>query len=183
VCGPNTAPPQHQPERPLRVRRAEQCRQRSPVVVADDERPLGSHSVEDRAEIVEPRLHRRDHRQAVGQTHAALVEQDHARPRAQLADEALERRQLPEDLDVRNERVHEDDIDRAVADDLVGDVDVVVGDGVASLRAVHVRILAVVDPSRQTVPPPESRRVAWPGGSSVRRDTGPSSFSADRARA
>ena len=61
---------------------------------------------------------------AVGQPGAALVEEDQARERGEPLEEARAARLLPVQLEVGDEPGHEDQVDRAVADDLVGDVDV-----------------------------------------------------------
>src|SRR6266540_2645648 len=61
---------------------------------------------------------------AIGQTGAALVEQDQPRERRQPLEEPRKRGLLPCELDVRNPAVHEHQVERPVADDLIRNIDV-----------------------------------------------------------
>ena len=63
-------------------------------------------------------------RDRIGQAGAALVEENQAREGRQPAEKPRERRLLPEIFEVRHPAHDEDEIDRAVAADLVGDVHV-----------------------------------------------------------
>jgi hypothetical protein len=54
----------------------------------------------------------------------ALVEDDQPRERREAGEEVGKVRLLPGDLDVRDEPGNQDEIDRAIADDLRGDADV-----------------------------------------------------------
>ena len=68
----------------------------------------------------------------VGQARAATVEQDQAREAREPLEEGGDARLGPQVLDLLQLRRDVDEVDRAVADDLVGDVDVA-GAGVACL--------------------------------------------------
>ena len=120
--------PGHQRRDPFRVSRREQQRLCDRVLLHVQHRPLGAGGVHHRADVVHPRVQRRDRVgvDAVGQPGAAPVEQQQPRAGAQAAQQARGRRPLPDQLHVRHEagqdRHH---VDRSVADHLVGDVDAV----------------------------------------------------------
>ena len=98
-------------------------------------RPLGADVVEDRPKVVDPLLDRRQvvHADRVGQAGAALVEDDDTTERRQLVEQAGEGREVPHGVDVAEPLVDEDEVDRAVPEDLVGDMELA-GACVARLR-------------------------------------------------
>ena len=123
----------HQRFGALRVRRREQAAHRSALGHAQQRGARGAHRVHHRADVVHPLLERRQLRHAVREAGAALVEQDQPRERGEPEEEARERGLLPEVLEVRDPAHHEHEVERAVAHDLVGDVDV------AAARVAHAR--------------------------------------------
>src|SRR5215210_40764 len=101
---------------------------------------LGADRVHDGANVVHPLLERRQLivGDVVGEAGAALVEQDQARERREPPEEARQLRLLPHELDVRDPAGNVDEIERPLAHDLVGDVDVAAS-GVARLGRRHPR--------------------------------------------
>ena len=61
---------------------------------------------------------------AIGQSRAAFVEEDEARERREAAQESGERRLGPEILEMRDPAHDEDQVQRSITENLVGDVDV-----------------------------------------------------------
>jgi len=74
---------------------------------------------------------RMDDVRALGEAHAALVEQDQSRERGQLLAEAPVARMLPEDTEVRDGARDPDQVQRSVSEHLVGDLDT------AAVRVLH----------------------------------------------
>ena len=91
---------------------------------ADDGGALGSDGVHDRADVVHPNLERRVGGHGVGHACPALVENDQSGKRGDALEEGAQERNGPRKLDVRGRAGNEDDVERPVAGDTVGDVDV-----------------------------------------------------------
>jgi hypothetical protein len=108
------------------VGRGEQRRHRSPFRETDQDRPLGTDGVQHGTDVIHPRLQ-------VGQmlggdpireAGAALVEEDESTHRRESPVERGQLRVLPARLERADPAVDEHEVERAVADDLVGDPDV-----------------------------------------------------------
>ena len=127
---------EHQRGDALGVGGREQDAHRPALGDPEQGRPLGPGGVHDRPDVVDPLLEGRHLGDRVGQPGAALVEEDQARERAEPLEEASERRRLPLELEVGGEAEDEDQVDRPVADDLVGDRGVA-GLGVLRRRSAH----------------------------------------------
>ena len=109
-------PANMQPERPT-------------VRESDEQRPLASHGVQHRAEVVDPLLDRRQAvpAHAVGETRAAVVEADHPAEPAEPLGEGHHDGQPVVLLELGDERPDQHEVDAAArAEHLVGDVDVAV---------------------------------------------------------
>ena len=120
----------------LGVRGREQQAHRCPVEDPEERRTGRSGGIHDRPNVVHPHLERWLAGDAIGHAHPAPVENDQPRKRRQpprnLAALVLHR---PGELDVGDRR-HEDDVEGAVADHLIGDRNVT-APCVACLRAFH----------------------------------------------
>ena len=121
----------------LRVGGREQDAHRPALGDPEQRRALGSGGVHDRPHVVDPLLESRRLRDRVGQPGAALVEDDQARERGEPLEEVGERGHVPEELEVGGEAEHQDEVDRPVADDLVGDRGVA-GPGVLRRRRAQL---------------------------------------------
>jgi hypothetical protein len=119
----------------LRRRGREERREPRAFLRRPEDGRLGADVVEDRAQVVHARLERRHLAHAVGEAGAALVDQREAREGRELAGEADEQRLLPHREQVAGEAAHEDEVDRPVADRLVGDRDVAAA-GIADVRGL-----------------------------------------------
>ena len=75
-------------------------------------------------QVVHARLQVRDFAGAIREFSAALVEGDQARERRQPLEKATVGRELPSVLDLIRPAARVDEIQRALADDLVGDVEI-----------------------------------------------------------
>ena len=106
------------------VGRREQRGHRAALAHAEHRGALGADGVEHRAHVVHALLERRDPGDAVRQPGAALVEQDQAAHAREPLVEARDRGPLPAGLEAADPAVHEHDVQRPVADDLVGDREV-----------------------------------------------------------
>ena len=111
----------HQRQRAVRVRGREQRAHRPALGHADHGRALGAGGVHHRAHVVHALLQRRDPQHPVRQPGPALVEQDQPPHRGQPPVEGRQRRPLPAGLERAHPAVHEHDVQRPVADHLVGD--------------------------------------------------------------
>src|SRR3989442_2780118 len=89
-----------------------------------DGRPLRARCLQDRAEIVHALLERRVADIAIREPRAALVEEDHAAEGCEAPHPVAVGRVLPGEVNVRDPARHDDEIERPLADDLVGNVDV-----------------------------------------------------------
>ena len=108
----------------LGIGRGEQHRDRAAVAVAEDDDPLAADCIDDGRDVVHPALDggNRAQRYGVGDARAPLVEADHPSHRRQALQEARQLRLFPHDLDVVGVIRDEDDVARASAKDLVGDM-------------------------------------------------------------
>ena len=132
---PRLALEQHEREDALRVRRREQHRQRGAVDVAEQRGALGPDRVHHRTHVVHPLLERRHAADTVGRARAALVEPYDAHAPRQLVEPGTDR--LVVELHRREvEAAREDEVERPLAEDAVGDVDVT-ADRVPGVRALH----------------------------------------------
>ena len=98
-------------------------------------RALDARGVHDRLHVVHPLLQRRRAGHRVGEAGAPLVEDHDPGERAEALEQIGNHRHLPVVLDVRDEARDEDQIEVALAEDLVGDV------GVAAERVAGARRL------------------------------------------
>ena len=108
---------------PFGMKRREEDAHRAALGHAHHRCARRARSVHHRSNVVDPRLQVRDP-DCVRRARAALVEQDQAAPRRQCAKVARPRRVVPVAVDVRHPSGHVHEIERPVADDLVGDPDV-----------------------------------------------------------
>ena len=104
---------------------------------ADHGRGRGAGRVHDRAHVVHAGLEVGDAGHAVGQSGAALVEQDQAGEGSEPAEERRLPLVRPDELDVRDRAGNPDQVEGPVAQHLVGDRDLAAL-RVARLRPVHV---------------------------------------------
>ena len=110
----------------LRVGGREERAHRSALRHAEQHGALGARGLHHRAHVVHALLERRElvDRHRIGETGAALVEEDQPRHRREPREEAREQRLVPEPFEVRDPAHDEDQVDRTRAHDLIGDVDV-----------------------------------------------------------
>jgi hypothetical protein len=137
--------------------------------VTEHDRPLAARRVHDGPRVVHTHLERRQSvlRYAIGESNPALVEDHHARERSQTVQETDDPGLLPKALDVGDPTENEEDVDRAVAEGLVRDVDTVGGLCVARSGPQHVAIFHAVatvsnKPSVEIADPPQLRVCASP---------------------
>ena len=116
--------------------RREQDAHRTALGDPEERRPLGAGGVHHRPHVVDPLLQGRHLGDRVGQSVAALVEEDQARERAEPLQEVSHRRRLPLELEVGGEAEDEDQVDRPIAHDLVGDRGIA-GLGIPGLRGAQ----------------------------------------------
>src|SRR6266550_4318210 len=121
--------------RALRIRRSEEDGHAAAFRVPEQCGVLRPDCVEDGAHVVHPLLERRQPvgRNPVGHPCPALVEEDQSGERRQALEKARRLRLFPQELDVRDPAGDVDEVERPVADDLVGDVDI------ATLRVSGLR--------------------------------------------
>src|SRR5262245_33858535 len=86
--------------------------------------PLAADGIHDGVDVVHPGLQGRRTGEPIRESIATLVEDDDSRKRTEPLQERRIAGQLVEELDVRNDSGHEDEVARTVADDLVRDADV-----------------------------------------------------------
>lgn len=101
--------------------------------------PARTCSIQDSLHVPHSFFQRRKPDIAVGQTRAALVEQDQPRKRAQPLEHMCERREYPSIVQIGYPARHIDDIERAIADRLIGDAQSVTS-CVACARSHDTRI-------------------------------------------
>ena len=119
--------------RALGIGGGEQDAHRPALRESEQRGALRAGGVHHRADVVHAILQRRRRGDRVGKPRAALVEQDQPRERGELVEEARDPRVRPLQVQVRDEARHEHEVERTVADDLVGDVDL------TALRVVGLR--------------------------------------------
>jgi hypothetical protein len=107
---------------PVRVRRSEQQTERTPLGDAEQHRSLGFGGVEHGAQVRHTLLERRYRRHGIGQPGAGLVVHDHPRERRKALVEARDLGVAPLYVDVRDEARDDDEVDRAITEDLVGNL-------------------------------------------------------------
>ena len=120
---PGKRAPQDQRRRPFRMGRGEEKRHRTTLRRAEEDGPGRPDGVHDCTYVVHTSLQRGDP-DSIGHARAALVEADQATGRLQPAYEVRQRGLLPGELDVRDEALHPDDVERPVARHLIGDRDI-----------------------------------------------------------
>jgi hypothetical protein len=106
---------------PVGVGRGEQHAHRAAVGDAEHGGALAAGGVHDGAHVVHALLERRDAPEPVGEPGAALVEQDEPAEAREPGQEMRQRRIVPGEVDVRDEPRHEDEIERPLAQHLIGD--------------------------------------------------------------
>jgi hypothetical protein len=111
-------------DRAFRVGRGEEHRERAALGLAHHRRTLASDRVHDRPDVVHALLERRRAWHAVRHSHPTLVEEAQPRELGEPLAVAPELRELPVDLEMRQGTLDVDEVDRPVADDAIGDVDV-----------------------------------------------------------
>jgi hypothetical protein len=107
--------------RPLGVRRGEEQTQRPAVRDAEEGRLLRVDGVHHGTHVVHPLLEGWHALHRVRKPGAALVEDDQARERGELLEEARDRRVLPVPLEMTEEARHVHEVDRPLAQHLIGD--------------------------------------------------------------
>ena len=124
---------------PFGIGRREQDAHRGTLGKAVEGGTLRTHRIHHRADIIHTRLQTGGAGHRVGHTRSTLVEADQARERPQVGQKLRKARQLPLELHVCHEAGNEYEVERAVAGQLVRDVDVA-AQRVPCLR-LHPRIL------------------------------------------
>ena len=114
---------ENEPDGPLRMGRGEEHRERSALRLAHDRGTLAPDRVHDGADVVHALLERRRARDAVGHPEPALVEPDQTCELREALAPAAVLRKLPRDLQVRERTLDVHEVDRAVPDHVVRDVD------------------------------------------------------------
>jgi hypothetical protein len=120
----------------LGVRRGEQQRDARALVGGPEHGALGPGSLHDRADVVHARLEGRDLADRVRQAATALVEQQNPPGVREPAHMVDEERLIPRGQQVGQRAAHEDDVERALPDNLVCDRDVAAA-RVLDVRDVH----------------------------------------------
>src|SRR5262249_36667383 len=108
----------------LGMGRREQDREGSPLGLAHDRRALAPDRVQDSADVVHALLEGGRAGYPVGHPHPALVEEHEAGELTETLAVLPELRKLGMDLEVRVGALHVSEVDRPVAHDAVGDIDV-----------------------------------------------------------
>ena len=108
----------------VRVRRGEHDRRRAALADADQRGLLEPGRVHDGFELLGSFLDRPDLGDRVGHPDTGLVVDQHAGERRQVLEERGELGRCPHDLDVRDERPGDDDVDVPGAEHLVGEAQV-----------------------------------------------------------
>ncbi len=127
-ASPCRAAHHHERPGPLGVGGREQRAHRPALGVAQDGGALHADVVHDGAHVVHAGLERREvvGLDPVGEPDPPLVEEDQARERREPLVETLDRLDLRGGVEALHPAVDEDDVERPLAHDLVGDVDVTV---------------------------------------------------------
>jgi hypothetical protein len=134
LIGAGVRPVEHELRDAFWIRPGEEHRERTALGHAEERRGLHSGRVHHRADVVHALGEAPEADVPVRESRAAFVEVDEPREPGEFLIEAPEGRHLPDQLEVGDEAGDEDDVDRAVADDGVRDVDV------ARLRVPDLRL-------------------------------------------
>ena len=123
---PREAVDEDQARDALRMRRRERHREDPATDVGDQRRPLGADRVEDGRDVGHELLERRQRggRDRIRQAGPPLVEHDQPPERGEALAELGERRHVPLRVQVAEPLVEQQDVGRALADDLVRKVEV-----------------------------------------------------------
>ena len=113
--------PEHERRGAVGVRRGEEDAHGRSLDDAEQRRSRRAGRVHHRAKIVHALLERRCAGDVIGHSGSALVEEDQTSELRELEESLRHRRNRPAELDVGDEPGDEDEIEGAVADDLVGD--------------------------------------------------------------
>ena len=105
----------------LRIGCREQDRDAGRGAAGPDDRALGADRVHDGPDVVHGRLERLDLADPVGEPRPAAVQHDHPPGRRESLDVADEQWLLPGGEQIPGDPAEEDDVRRAIADELVGD--------------------------------------------------------------
>ena len=124
ACAGGVGVEEHEPRGPLRIRRREQRAHRAALRDAEQERLAAPGGVEHGPNVVHALLERRQRIDRIGEPRPAPVHQDEPREPREPLEERREGGLLPRVLDVRHPAGDEEQIDVALPDDLVRDVDV-----------------------------------------------------------
>ena len=119
-------PVPHERRNPLGMARCENCERSAARSLAEEHRAGRSYGVEHRQEVMRSRLEVRKCG-ASRQSRRSLVVQDEPREASEPLEQVGERVDLPHDLDVAEGLELKHEIDRPLADGLIGDADAVVG--------------------------------------------------------
>ena len=117
---------EYQGSRPVGVRRGEQGGHQGAFARAHDDRPLGPDGVEDGTDVVHALLHGSPSLDPLGEAHPPLVEQDEPRECREAIAERPVALVVEEDGEVGHRSLNEDQVDRAVAQGRVREVDVAI---------------------------------------------------------
>ena len=104
------------------MRGGEQHRQGAALSNRDQRRLLGTRRIEHRSNIIDLLLQRRRPGNPAGHPRATPVELNQPREGRQLPEKARPGRQLPIELDIREERGHHHDVEPPLANHLIGDL-------------------------------------------------------------
>ena len=125
------------------VGRGEDEPHQPPAQGRDQRRPVATGRVHDRADIVDPGLDRRQglDRHRVGHADATLVERDEPPDLREPSTDLRDRRHVPLGFLMTHPLVRQDEIDRPLAEDLVGEVQAV--DSSVVRLGIHPRRIAM----------------------------------------
>jgi hypothetical protein len=115
---------QHERPNDVRMRGRKQHGQRAALGNRDQHRMLRARCFDHRTDVIDLFLQRRRPGNPSGHPGPTPVELDQPRERRELPEKARPGRQLPVDLDVREERRHNHDVERGLAHRLVGDLQI-----------------------------------------------------------
>lgn len=117
---------EHERRHALGIRGREEAAHRASLRVAEERRELAADGVQHRANVVHARLEIGKSDRPIRETGAALVEQDQPRERGEAPEQVGIARLLPVDVEVGDESGDEHEVERPLAHDLEGDVDLAV---------------------------------------------------------
>jgi hypothetical protein len=136
---------------PIGVHRGEDEPHQASAQGRDQRRPVATGRIHDRADIVDPGLDRRQglDRHRVGHADATLVERDEPPDLREPSPQLRDRRHVPLGFLMTHPLVRQDEIDRPLAEDLVGEVQAVDA-GVVRLW-IHLRRIAIGTDRRRSL--------------------------------